>query len=151
MQTINYDEDIMTQMSNEWEKIDKTYTSLYRKVELAGLMENVRDRASEELMNEFLNGLANNFNTSLAITSLYELMKSVNKNLRSKDVSNDTLVKELEAFNDMLEILGLAPSVKPLTFEEKELVLAWQNARTNKDFESADKLRAQITEKGIVL
>ena len=51
----------------------------------------------------------------------------------------------------IIEILGLVPSVKPLTNEEKDLVLAWQNARNNKDFESADKLRAEITEKGIVL
>ncbi len=151
MQTINYDEDIMMQMSNEWEKIDKTYTSLYRKVELEGLMSQVNTRASEELMNEFLSGLANNFNTSLAITSLYELMKTVNKDLRNKATPSDVLIQELEAFNDMLEILGLVPSVKPLTNEEKDLVLAWQNARNNKDFESADKIRAEITEKGIVL
>lgn len=151
MQTINYDEDIMQQMANEWEKIDKTYTSLYRKVELADAMSQVKERADESLMNDFLNGLANNFNTSLAITSLYELMKTVNKDLRNKATLVEDLVKELEAFNDMLDILGLVPSVKPLSAGEKELVLAWQDARNNKDFESADKLRAQITEKGIVL
>ena len=78
-------------------------------------------------------------------------MKTVNKDLRNKATPSDVLIQELEAFNDMLEILGLVPSVKPLTNEEKDLVLAWQNARNNKDFECADKLRAEITEKGIVL
>lgn len=151
MQTINYDDEIMLQMMNEWEKIDKTYTSLYRKVELDGLMGSVSGKASLELMNDFLNGMANNFNTSLAITALYDLMKTINKDLRNRATLQETLVEELKAFNDMLEILGLVPSVKPLTEEEKTLVLAWQNARSNKDFEQADKLRAQITEKGIVL
>ena len=151
MQTINYDDEIMLQMMNEWEKIDKTYTSLYRKVELDGLMDSVSGKASLELMNDFLNGMANNFNTSLAITALYDLMKTINKDLRNRATLQETLVEELKAFNDMLEILGLVPSVKPLTEEEKTLVLAWQNARSNKDFEKADKLRAQITEKGIVL
>ena len=151
MQTINYDDEIMLQMMNEWEKIDKTYTSLYRKVELDGLMDSVTGKASLELMNDFLNGMANNFNTSLAITALYDLMKTINKDLRNRATLQETLVEELKAFNDMLEILGLVPSVKPLTEEEKTLVLAWQNARSNKDFEQADKLRAQITEKGIVL
>ena len=151
MQTINYDDEIMLQMMNEWEKIDKTYTSLYRKVELDGLMDSVSGKASLELMNDFLNGMANNFNTSLAITALYDLMKTINKDLRNRATLQETLVEELKAFNDMLEILGLVPSVKPLTEEEKTLVLAWQNARSNKDFEQADKLRAQITEKGIVL
>lgn len=151
MQTINYDDEIMLQMMNEWEKIDKTYTSLYRKVELDGLMNYVVGKASEELMNNFLSSMANNFNTSLAITTLYDLMKTINKDLRNKATLQETLIEELKAFNDMLEILGLIPSVKPLTEEEKTLVLAWQMARNNKDFEQADKLRAQITEKGIVL
>ena len=137
--------------ANEWEKIDKTYTSLYRKVELDGLMNYVVGKASEELMNNFLSSMANNFNTSLAITTLYDLMKTINKDLRNKATLQETLIEELKAFNDMLEILGLVPSVKPLTEEEKTLVLAWQMARNNKDFEQADKLRAQITEKGIVL
>ena len=51
----------------------------------------------------------------------------------------------------MLDILGLVPSVKALTPEELNLVKAWQDARTNKDFEKADILRGEITSKGIVL
>ena len=39
----------------------------------------------------------------------------------------------------------------PLSKEDKQLVLNWQNARVNKDFELADKLRDEITNKGIVL
>ena len=35
--------------------------------------------------------------------------------------------------------------------EEKELVLDWQNARKNKDFEKADLLRIKINELGIRL
>ena len=51
----------------------------------------------------------------------------------------------------MLDILWLVPSVKPLTEDEKELVLKWQDARNNKDFSLADELRNKIAEKGIVL
>ena len=149
MQTINFDDEIMLQMANEWEKIDKVYTSLYRKLELANVQEENVDY--EELMNGFLTGMANNFNTSLAITALYDLMKVINRDLRNKSIENSELLKEKKAFNDMLEMLGLVPSVKPLSIEEKELVLKWQDARVNKDFELADKLRSEITEKGIVL
>lgn len=151
MQTINFDDEIMTQMANEWEKIDKVYTSLYRKLELSNSLGNENSVQHEELMDNFLNGFANNFNTSLALTALYDLMKVINRDLRNKNIETIELLKEYKAFNDMLDILGLVPSVKPLTEEEKELVLKWQDARNNKDFELADKLRATITEKGIVL
>ena len=151
MQTINYDYEIMLQMVNEWEKIDKVYTSLYRKLELSNTLDLESNNDYEELMKDFLNGLGNNFNTSLAITALYDLMKIVNRDLRNKNIENSELLKEFKAFSDMLDILGLVPSVKPLTEDEKELVLKWQDARNNKDFELADKLRSEITEKGIVL
>lgn len=151
LQTINYDDEIMLQMVNEWEKIDKAYTSLYRKLELSNLMKEVKEKASDDMMNEFLNSLANNFNTSLAITSLYELIKNINRDLRNKNIDNTILVREFEAFKDMLDILGLIPSVKKLEDDELTLVLEWQKARTDKNFERADLLRTQISEKGIVL
>ena len=151
LQTINYDDEIMQQVVNEWEKIDKVYTTLYRKLELSDLLSKTNASPSQEIMESFLNAFANNFNTSLALTSLYDLIKTINKDLRNKAVTQDALIDEFVAFRDMLDVLGLVPSVKPLTIEELTLVKAWQDARNNKDFEKADELRAKIVEKGIVL
>ena len=150
LQTINYDDEIMLQVVNEWEKIDKAYRALYRKLELLDAL-SVLPEKDEALMEPFLNAFANNFNTSLALTSLYDLIKTVNKELRNKETTVDTLKGLFVAFTDMLDILGLVPSVKALTPEELNLVKAWQDARTNKDFEKADILRGEITSKGIVL
>ena len=150
LQTINYDDEIMLQVVNEWEKIDKAYRALYRKLELLDALSLLPEK-DEALMGPFLNAFANNFNTSLALTSLYDLIKTVNKELRNKETTVDTLKGLFVAFTDMLDILGLVPSVKALTPEELNLVKAWQDARTNKDFEKADILRGEITSKGIVL
>lgn len=150
LQTINYDDEIMLQVVNEWEKIDKAYRALYRKLELLDALSLLPEK-DEALMEPFLNAFANNFNTSLALTSLYDLIKTVNKELRNKETTVDTLKGLFVAFTDMLDILGLVPSVKALTPEELNLVKAWQDARTNKDFEKADILRGEITSKGIVL
>ena len=46
-------------------------------------------------------------------------------------------------------VLGIDKEIKPLNDEELKIVLSWQEARNNKDFETADKLRVEITEKGI--
>ena len=78
-------------------------------------------------------------------------MKNINRDLRNKAIQKEVLQEELLAFKDMLDVLGLVPSVMPLSKEDKQLVLNWQNARVNKDFELADKLRDEITNKGIVL
>ena len=41
----------------------------------------------------------------------------------------------------MYEVFGINVDIKPLTLEEKQLVLDWQNARKEKNFELADKYR----------
>ena len=48
-------------------------------------------------------------------------------------------------------VLGIDSIVKPLNNIELELVRKWQTARNNKDFESADVLRKEINDKGIIL
>ena len=151
MQSINYSDEMMEMMMQEWSKIDRAYLSVYRRLELNERLNDLPKEEYQDLMEEFLNSMANNFNTSLAITELYNLIKNINRDLRSKDLNIDALQKEYMAFKDMLEILGLIPTVKPLTKEEKELVLNWQKARNDKDFNLADELRKAIVEKGIEL
>lgn len=151
MQSINYSDEMMEMMMQEWSKIDRAYLSVYRRLELNERLNDLPKEEYQDLMEEFLNSMANNFNTSLAITELYNLIKNINRDLRSKDLNINVLQKEYMAFKDMLEILGLIPTIKPLTKEEKELVLNWQKARNDKDFNLADELRKAIVEKGIEL
>ena len=78
-------------------------------------------------------------------------MKQMNKDVRTNNIDIKILQNEFVTFNCMLYILGLRVSLKPLTKEEKDVVLAWQEARKNKDFENADILRNKINELGIRL
>ena len=57
----------------------------------------------------------------------------------------------LTLLNEQMWVLGIDKEIKPLNSEEFELVNTWQEARNNKNFELADKLRSEITEKGIEL
>ena len=95
--------------------------------------------------------MAYDFNTANAITHLYALMKKMNGDIRRNDLSVEVLQDDFKTFKDMLYILGIKVDIKELSKEEKELVLDWQNARKNKDFEKADLLRIKINELGIRL
>lgn len=63
-------------MTIEWEKFEKTYVSLYRKIELNDLEFNGNDL---EIMKEFLNEMAYDFNTANALSVLYNLQKRLIK------------------------------------------------------------------------
>ena len=147
-QTINYSDELMKKMTIEWEKFEKTYVSLYRKIELNDLEFNGNDL---EIMKEFLNEMAYDFNTANALSVLYNLQKKINKDLRNTNCSLDELKDDFQTLQDMFDIFGLFVDIQPLSIKEKELVHAWQKAREKKDFVEADELRLKITEMDIKL
>lgn len=147
-QTINYSDELMKKMTIEWEKFEKTYVSLYRKIELNDLKFNGNDL---EIMKEFLNEMAYDFNTANALSVLYNLQKKINKDLRNTNYSLDELKDDFQTLQDMFDIFGLFVDIQPLSIKEKELVHAWQKAREKKDFVKADELRLKITEMDIKL
>ena len=139
---------MMRQMQGEWEKIEKLYVSVFRKLELQDAL---NDGDVLDVMNEFLTEMAYDFNTANAITHMYSLMKKMNADVRRNDLGVDILQSEFKTFKDMLYVLGINVDINPLSNEEKTLVIDWQNARKNKDFEKADELRNKINELGIRL
>lgn len=147
-QVINYQDDLMKQMKGEWEKIEKTYISFYRNLELKDALD---AGTVLPILDDFLKEMAYDFNTSNALVHLYALMKEMNKDLRNNNSELSLLQNEFKTFKDMLYILGINVDLKPLTIEEKELVKEWQEARKNKDFQKADAARNKITELGIRL
>ena len=148
-QNVSYSEELMQNMTNEWIKLRKTYVSLYRQLEMQNALDYTNK--SEEYMDKFLTEMSYDFNTANALTAIYEHIKLINKSVRDKNTSVDTLVKLFNALHDMFEVFGLGADVSPLKEEELKLVRSWQEARTNKDFELADTLRKQIVDAGIEL
>ena len=50
----------------------------------------------------------------------------------------------------ILDVLGIGFDFKRMSDEEKSLYNKWLEARKNKDFESADKYRMELSERGLV-
>ena len=71
--------------------------------------------------------------------------------LSEKEFDEKYGIDLLTLLNEQMWVLGIDKEIKPLSEEEVSLVQAWQEARNEKNFELADKLRLEITEKGIEL
>lgn len=147
-QNINFTMKLIADYMKESEKIERTYLSLYRAVEL----DETEDQGLviDSFMNRFVEEMANDINTANAITVLYDLIKQINKDLRAKE-KNYSLNDLLVTMNAMLDILGLKMNVEPLNEENKTLVKQWMKARSDKDFEKADLLKQEITSRGLKL
>ena len=103
------------------------------------------------VVEEFKEYMGNDFNTANAITAIFKVTKLLNNYLREREVKYEALLEGLQALKSMLWVLGVNVDVAPLSEEDKDLVNKWNQAKAVKDFETADKLRLEITSKNIVL
>lgn len=117
-------------------------------------LETTTHSTAEELKEKFIEAMDDDFNTGLAITYLYEIVKLINSELSgnkdlNKLINYDKFIKECAE-----DILGL-------TFEnnsnskEKELLDIISNIRNKyreeKNYKEADKIRDELKEIGITL
>lgn len=96
--------------------------------------------------NQFKNALEDNLNTSNALTTLYDVIKS--------DISNNTKLALIEAFDKVLSLDLLKEEENhdtELVKHIEEMIEKRKEAKANKDFALADSIRDELLNKGIVL
>lgn len=154
-QPLNYRDELLNQAKGDFDKIYKTKLSLSRKLQIEkGIIKEDIDITSEnikQIKEEFIEALSNDFNTANAITAIIKTTKLINTLVRQKEFDENYALQLLQLLDEQMWVLGIDSIVKPLNNIELELVRKWQTARNNKDFESADVLRKEINDKGIIL
>jgi len=98
---------------------------------------------------KFEQAMDDDLQISEALAAVFELIKAVNKLAISKK-NAEKIKKLIIAFNKVLGIKGLGEK-EEISGEIEELVKKREQARKNKDFDTADKIRDKLKEKGIIL
>ena len=101
-------------------------------------------------INPFLEALANDLNTSNAITEVFNVIKDLNMTLRNREIDAKRLLNLFKTLQDMFSILGLEIPFVTLNDEDKKLYNQYLSYKAHKDFENSDKLRVKLIEKGIL-
>lgn len=148
---INYTDEVLNSYVKEWEKISRLYKSIYLKLDLSNSL-NVTSKSHPDLAKiykEFLAAMNNDFNTPNGITAMQNLVKLGNLMIRNKTES-EVLLSVIQMFDSFFEVFGLKIKNNPLAEKDKEVYRLWEKARNEKDFNSADKYRNILKEKGII-
>ena len=123
------------------------------------------EKISKEIENQLKENIKNlteemddDFNSANALSSWYELVKIANLYIEKEKVNKETLEMIKAVFETYQEILGInleeetIETNNQISEEEIEtLIKQRENARKNKDFKLADKIRDELKEKNIVL
>ena len=147
----DFEKEKIEESIKNYEKIEKTYFKI--KKETKNLESIEKDEEIENIKRDFLNAMDDDFNTSLAISHIYELTKIANSELNKND-------KDLNKLKNIENVLDeCAVNILGLKFEEKEenktdeklleYILNLRNQlRQNKNFELSDQIRDDLTKLG---
>jgi len=100
----------------------------------------------------YIDKMDDDFNTADAITAIFDLIKDINTNI-SIESSKELCEKALELIRELGNPLGiLQKSTKgSLEDEVEKLIEERQQARKNRDFALADKIRDDLKARNIIL
>jgi len=147
---IDYSEEMLKENVTKWRQAETCYYELIHASDDSN--EDVGELVSK-IGIEFDNALEDDFNTHLALSAFFQLVKEANRLAAEEKLgSKDSNIIKIE-FERMLEILGLI--IPKITENEKQeidnLIISREQFRKEKQFDKADEIRDKINEMNIEL
>ena len=150
---IDYSEDLLKETIIKWRQVENCYFELILSDNSISESDELIKEIIKESQNEFDEALDSDFNTSLALSAFFKLVKSVNQLASSEKLTRTTSNIILPTFLKMLSIMGL--QVIEVTDDEKShissLIEQRNMLRNQKKFQEADMIRKRISDMDIVL
>lgn len=154
---INYSTDIIEQCIAALNRLYTCRDSLDFELKNAADAEHDGDKAIVDGFNkyreQFIAAMDDDLNTADAIASIFELVRDINTNVVGKTPSKALVEGAIAMFDELTGVLGLVYNRKTETLDSdvEALIEARTNARKEKNWAEADRIRDQLKEMGIVL
>lgn len=154
---INYSTDIIEQCISALNRLYTCRDSLDFELKNASDAEHDGDRAIIDgfgkYREQFIDAMDDDLNTADAIASIFELVRDINTNVVGKTPSKALVEDAISVFDELTGVLGLVYNRKTETLDSdiEALIEARTNARKEKNWTEADRIRDQLKEMGIVL
>ncbi|HJI69114.1 MAG TPA: cysteine--tRNA ligase [Oscillospiraceae bacterium] len=154
---INYSTDIIEQCISALNRLYTCRDSLDFELKNAADAEHDGDKAIidgfDKYREQFISAMDDDLNTADAIASIFELVRDINTNVVGKTPSKALVEGAIAMFDELTGVLGLVYNRKAETLDSdvEALIEARTNARKEKNWAEADRIRDQLKEMGIVL
>jgi cysteinyl-tRNA synthetase len=152
---INFSEEVIESAKSGLDRLRTSYINLKHRLESStNLTHNDEEwlKKIEGFRQSFIQEMDDDFNTANAISVLFDMAKQANLYLQEKNTSEQIIRKFLTEFETLFAVLGLTLQEEVLLDEEiEELIEKRNEARKNRDFALADKIRDELKAKNIIL
>ncbi|MBQ7045447.1 MAG: cysteine--tRNA ligase [Clostridia bacterium] len=148
---INYSADILEQSKNALERLYTCLDNLEFAISNAEEGGEAADFVNTH-RTAFIEALEDDLNTADALAALFNLVKDINKQIADK-AGKTALEESKKLFDEICSVLGLVYNRKKDNVDDEilKLVEARTEARKNRDFATADKIRDELKAMGITL
>ena len=154
---INYNLEIVEQCKSSLERLYTCRESLDFALKNASNETSQEDaKMISELVQrreQFITAMDDDLNTADGIAALFDLTKDINTKILDKPVSKAVCEYAAKLFDELSGVLGLLYNRKEndVDSEIEALIEERQQARKNKDWATADRIRDELKAKGIIL
>lgn len=155
---INYSVEVIEQCKAALERLYTCRENLAFVLESAKPGEKPEDAAARERFEacraHFVAAMEDDLNTADAISALFDLARDINTTVSAaKEPSKELAEFALSLFDELCGVLGLLYNRKTQTLDEEieALIAQRAEARKNKDWATADKIRDELKARKIVL
>lgn len=104
----------------------------------------------KETVDAMVKALEDDLNTSLALTQVLDQVKVLNQVMRVREKDNDVIATEYATLVKMGDVLGFLFEGTKLSEEDIALYEQWNAYKKEKNFDEADRVRKELTERGIL-
>lgn len=153
---INYTLENIELAKTNYEKIKTSFENINFRLNNTTSLLNIDNEIITSIDNNINNleiAMNDDFNTANALTSWYELVKLANQYTAKDEVNKETLEALKGAFLNYVAILGIKIDITENIEDSKidKLIEEREEARKNRNFTLADKIRDDLKEQGIVI
>lgn len=155
---INYSVEVIEQCKAALERLYNCRDNLQFLMENASSGEKEGERQIKRKLDEhqdhFIEAMEDDLNTADAISALFDLARDINSNLNAAAAPSKELCSfALNLFNELAGVLGLLYAAKENTLDEEieKLIAERTEARKNKDWATADRIRDELKARHVVL
>ena len=102
---------------------------------------------------QFITAMDDDLNTADGLAAIFELTKDINTKILDHNVSKNVCEHAAKLYDELCDVLGILYNRKENTLDDdiEALIQQRQEARKNKDWATADRIRDELKEKGIIL
>lgn len=154
---INYNLEIIEQCKSALERLYTCRDSLDFAIKNAKNETSDNDQETiaelDKRREQFITAMDDDLNTADGVSAIFDLTKDINTKILDKDVSKAVCQHAADLYDELCDVLGILYNRKgnDLDSEIEALIEQRQEARKNKDWATADKIRDDLKERGIIL